>query len=71
MAGPIESLLHKQAMGLTAALVQFPSDPSVVNVSHTIKTVSFGPTFPRQINPLNGGCEVTNVSSANNSSWDD
>lgn len=35
-------------------MLQFPNDPSVVNVSHIIKSVSFGPSFPGQVNPLDG-----------------
>ena len=35
-------------------MLQFPNDPGIVNVSHIIKSVSFGPSFPGQINPLDG-----------------
>ena len=34
--------------------MQFPNDPGIVNVSHIIKSVSFGPSFPGQVNPLDG-----------------
>ena len=34
--------------------LQFPNDPGIVNVSHIIKSVSFGPSFPGQVNPLDG-----------------
>ena len=57
----VASLLHEQAMRETAArggqqTDDFPevTDYSRANVSHRIKKFSFGPTYPGQVNPLDG-----------------
>lgn len=42
-------------------LVQFPNDPGIVNVSHIFKSVSFGPSFPGQVNPLDGVLSLPNT----------
>lgn len=35
-------------------ILQFPSAAGVVNMSHIVKSVNFGPHFPGQANPLDG-----------------
>lgn len=48
----LQQQLHDSGHGL--GMIEFPNDPSIVNVSHIIKLVSFGPSYPGQLNPLDG-----------------
>ena len=39
-------------------MLQLRADTTGINSSHIIHRVSFGPMYPGQVNPLNGGAPV-------------
>ena len=43
---------------VTASCVQFPSAPGVVNMSHVVRHLNFGPSIPGQVDPLDGELQL-------------
>lgn len=53
--------LLKEQMNTQNFQLQVPTDATTINMSHVINKMSFGPSYPGQVNPLDGYSQISDV----------